>query len=513
MAVRERITGMFSRGRRVSEIIGRVAVTTLRILGARKTVDETNPDYAFWDEFRHGKKAGYELSSLLAKPATEIMASWVGTPDKVTVSETPPPSDPTPGPSPLHREGDSAYTNELLKRFMGRVRGTLERLFVDLFGLGEQFIVINPDGSISIPSPDTVDPEHDPVDYRKLVKVTIRTKLDGVDVTDQYRLDGRTITIKNTGREPLETAFGVVPARETLTAEFENLIGRLPVVHFANDRGVNETRGRPMYAALITLFGWYNDLLVRALKGANRLSNPVLALFKLSDVDQVQEDNSHDIGETYQDEDGSIRNRDRLAIDDEDPVLLLGEGADAKYVSPGTGFTTDIRNMLKSLYLLFMEHLHLPDVVMGFELSSARASAAEQIKTFFAHIRGRRTQLEGEGTDDLLMVEARGGLMAVIDIWLRMKQLTDPKVVVGPVTMTWPELDEADETMRFNWVKYLYDQGILTDETLAQLSGHVEDVEGEIARAREQQADAREPWQQEADDAETDEGELMDEAA
>lgn len=495
------ISGLLRRGReQVQEIVGRTAsVMSVRGLwGSKKTVDETIADYEWWDKFRRGKQPGYELSGLLAKPSTEIMASWVGTPDEAVVEDT--------------GAGDVDYTNDLLRRFLRRIRGTWERLMVDLFGLADQYVIVNPDGSLSVPSPDTVDRVYDPVDYRRLTEITVRSNLGTLQISDQYRLDGRTIRIKNTSRDSVETVFGTVAGRETLVAEFENLIGRLPVVHFANDRGTNETGGRPMYAALVGWFGWYNDLLVKALNGAKRLSNPILAWIGLTDIEATKEDNSRDVGATYQDEDGTIQNRSQVDIDEDEPVIFLGVGADAKFIGPQSGFTGDIWQMLKGLYLLFMEHLHLPDVVMGFELSSARASAVEQIKTFYAHIKGRRTALEGEGTDDLLMVEARGGLLAVIDIWLRYKALTDRRVMVGPVTLTWPELDTVDEELTFKWAQYLDKQGYIRAATANKLSGRIEDPEGELEAAEEEDAQRNPPeaWQQEGQNAEADETPMMD---
>ncbi len=499
MKIRERITGAL-RGKSspVKEIIGRVASVLTSNLGlwggARVSVDRTRPDYAWWDRFRRGEKAGFELAGLLAKPATEIVASWM-------LGE---------GVSAALTEGDE-YTDDLLRRFLNRVRGLLMGVTVDLLGLGDQYVIVNPDGSLSVPSPDMVQMEYDPLDYRKAIKCTVTTKLEKVTVSDEYRLDGRTVTIKNTSGKVLTLSDGtsIQPGKEHVQ-EFENLVGQLPVVHFANERGCNETNGRPMYAALYTMFSWYNDLLVKALRGANRLSNPILAFMGMEDVEETIAANSTDSGETYQDEDGTLRQRERLDIDDEEPVIVLGRGGVAKFIAPGSGFSGDIRNMLKSLYLLFMEHVRIPDVVMGFELSSARASAGEQMKSWYAHITGRRTALEGEGSDEVLGVDARGGLLAVVDLWLKMRALTDRRVVVAPVVLEWPELSEQDAQLAFEKLRYMDGTGRLTDEKALELSGLVENPVEEIEKAEEEAGEKREAFERDIDQGLEDETPVME---
>lgn len=437
---------------------------------ATVSIDETVPNYEWWDRFRRGKVPGYQLSSLLAKPAAEVMAAWV-------LGE---------GVTAELEEADD-YTNDLLRRFMNRIKGLLNDFLIDLYGLGEQYVIVNPDTSLSIPSPDTVDVTWNELDYRKMEKVVISNKLPKAIVTDEYYPNRRIIRVKNTSDKPYILEDGtIIPSGKEATMEFDNLIGRIPVVHFANERSANETHGRPIYAGLVDWFSWYNDLLIKALAGANRLSNPILAFVGLDDPEETEAANSSPIGEEYLDEENIVRQRDQVDIDADTPAVFVGKGGDIKFVSPGTGFTDDIRNMLKVLYLLWSEHLGLPDVVMGFELSAGRSSAVEQIKTFFAKISARRTSLEGAGSDPVLGLDARSGLKALLEIWLEMRALTDAQVKVGSVVMLWPELGSQDETLTKAWADGAHDRGLIRDETYVNLSGRVENAAEEVDLAREE---------------------------
>lgn len=456
----------------VREIIGRVVTVALDKfwVGPFKSIDETVPNYEFWDKLRNGEARGYELSGLLVNAATEAFTAWIMRDEGPTAS----------------LEEEDEYTDELLMRLMRRIKSQIAMLINDVQALGDQYVVVNADGSLSIPSPDIVKVERDPLDYRRPTAYIIHTKMDKVDVWDEYRISGRTIRIKNKTNEMLETDFGAIQPGQTLVAEFPNLIGRLPVVHFAHNRSSNETNGKPFAAPVRYLLSWYDDLLLKALKGANRLSNPILAMVNLVDPEEAFHQNSAETGESYVDEDGTIRQREQVEIDSETPVLFTGEGGDVKFVSPPRGFTDDIRNLLKSLYLLFIENKGLPDVIMGFEMSAARASAVEQIKTFFARIEHKRAMLEGQGADEKLGVEAQDGLLAVIDIWLRYRSLTDRRVKVRPAVMHWPELSEADEALTLEWSKVLHDRGTIRDETLVEMSGRIDDPAEEVELAREE---------------------------
>lgn len=476
---------------RVREIIGRTTMVAsafwTRLRGV-SSVDSTITDYVFWDNFRRAKAKGFEMAGLFAQPIIEILAGWViGAGFEAMLDEVPASED-----DPVH------YTNDLIGRFLGRVRSLLLMVVIDLYGLGDQYIIVNADGTLSIPSPETVDLETDMLDYRTPVSYTITTVLDKATVTDQYRLDGRTITIKWQDVSKDNESF-----------EFNNLIGRIPVVHFANDRGSNEKHGRPIYERLYHIYSRYDSLIEKMVDGAQLMGNPIPTFEGMEDVDETIDMNSEPV-EDWQDTDGSIRGRIRIAFD-KMSAIFVGKGGSFKFSAPQVGFTQDMRNTLKSLFLLILETTRIPEVVWGVELSSSRASAGEQMKTFYAYIDGRRIALEGKGADDVLTYDAQGGLYALIDIWLRTKALTDRRVQVGAVSIRWPDLSEMDMQLTLNWAKMLHDKGAITDETLVRLSGQVEDPKAEVEAARAEVEAQSTRFESEEQEGIADDAPVMDE--
>lgn len=461
---------------RVKEIIGRARIATTnfwRVIRSYYSVDTTKTDYQWWDKFRRGKQAGYEFSGLFAKPITEILASWV-------MGEMIEPR--------LVDQDD--YTDNLLQKFFKRVHGTLVNLVIDLYALGDQYIIINPDGSLSIPSPDLVEVAYDPLDYRRMVKVTITSRLEQATVTDEYRLDGRTVTIKWQTRERKDT--------ETFT--YQNLIGKLPVVHLANDRSGNETNGRPVYESLQHLYDRYNNLVEKMVDGAELMGNPIPTFEGIDSIDAFLAANQTSPVDTFYNENNVEQEHVQIDFDNL-PAIITGAGGKFKFSSPGNGFTDDVRNTLKTLFVLVMEHTRIPEAVWGLELSSARATAIEQMKTFHMYIWQKRWQLQGQGADADLGMEAKGGLLELCDIWLRMRAITDRRVKVAPVTLKWSELAQMDEQLKYQKTESAHNKGVITDETYLKNLDIVEDVEKEVADANDQMQDDGDRFDQDVEDA------------
>lgn len=470
---------------KVREIIGRVASVLVKFSGlypTLETIDNTVPDYAFWDKFRRGKQKGYEFSGLFVKPITQIMTAWVlGKGVQAHLAEAAPRAE-----DGVEDENHPiTYTNELLQRFLRRIHAVLTQVVEDLYALGDQYIVVNPDGSISIPSPETVQADYDPLDYRTLVKATITTKTEKATITDEYRLDGRTIVIKWADITQPEQHF-----------DFPNLIGMLPIIHFANERGSNETHGRPTAEALLDTLDKYNDMTEKGIGGTELMSNPFPVIEGAEDTDEVLAQNGELV--TEMDSQGNAVQRwyinfKRLTM------LVIGKGGAFRLVTPPAGFTEDLRKMLKLLFLLILDYTRIPEVIWGNEMSSSRASAAEQMTTFYQHVEARRVALEGEGADDLLQAEARGGMFQLIDVWLRIKRLTDRRVVVAPTVLLWPELNQKADDMRLKWTEFLRKESLMPDEEAVRQSGLVEDVAATVEKARLEAEERKDEFDQAVD--------------
>lgn len=466
----------------VTEMIGRTAspyaqASIYRARASIRTVDETVPDYEFWDNLRRCKLPGYKLGGLFAKRIEQLFASWIfGEGIDVVLNKD---------IAQEYPEEAVKYTNEQLKNFLGGLLDSgqdnegdnpdlddqngamLLTIFKDAAGLGDQYIVINVDGSISVPSPDTVEVVRDELDYRHVLAIKITTKLEKVTIVDEYRADGRTITYRTyTDGKPTDR-----------TETYANLIGRIQIVHVAYGRSGNEINGHSVHEELLPLYDQYDAVLEKMLDGAKLLGMPFLAFTGLKDIGAVVDLNQpQGPPETYVDANGSLQERPMMNID-RNSVFAIGEGGDAKFVSPPVGFTEDTKTTLNVLFWLLFEHLGIPESLWGGELSSARATSETQLSQFVKELRGWQAN-------------NGGWVVKVCKIWLQFRALTDPQIIVDKLTAEWPAAIQEDKELLLKFIEFARNNHLLTDETTLKLTELVEDVEQEVESAKEQ-ADAR----------------------
>ncbi len=459
----------------VSEIIGHTQETQLWRYTATISTDKTVADYEFWDQLRRGLLPGYEFGSLFCNPMSQIVASYVlGDGVEVRLSDS--------------VEGTQAsidHTNELLELFSEYLNNVMLNSLEDLYGLADLFIVLNSDGTISIPSPQTVKADYAMDDYRRLEKVTITTLTLGYKIVDTYTATERTITVTQS-----KTALSGRGYTQTISEEvYPNLIGRIPIVHFANDRGVNETHGRVLYDGLLPLFQAYDDLTVKGITGAEALGNPIPVISGLKGVTAAQNANAPIDAETYEDIDGNTETRHTINLD-RNSILLLGEGARADMLAPPTGFTNDTRGMLKALFLLVLDHSRIPEALWGGAIASSKASAEVQMPPFHTYIKRRRNMLSGQPGFEVLGIAASGGLYEVAEIWLAWRALADRQVIQGEIALQYDRFAEMDSETKRKWVEMLLKQGTISARMANLLSGLVDDPEAALQEAKDELADS-----------------------
>lgn len=456
----------------VTEMIGRAVVGAplKRSRWATESIDRTVPNYAFWDMLRRCQMSGYYLGGLFARRIERVIASWVlGAGVDITLRDT-------EGIDP----DALAYTNAALADYVGSLldagqdeeddtseqvdgdapnASLLTMVLEDAIGLGDQYVFVNPDGSQSIPSPDTVDVKRDPLDYRRVLSVTITTRTGGATIIDEYRADGRTVTTKRApeGKE------------QTTVEQYENLLGRIPFVHIAFGRTGNETNGHPIHEALLPLYDQYDDLIFKQLDGAKKFGSPIPVFGGLEDLTAVQNANAPATTSTYIDKDGAEVTRPELMLDGS-AAILLGKGAAISYLTPPVGFTEDTKTALKSLFLLLLDHTGIPESIWGGELSSARASSDTQMTQFIREVQGwQRNQ--------------GGWILRLCKIWLQTKALLDPGLIVGRLRLSWPELEGEDRVLLLQFLTFAKDRGLLTDATALTLSQLVDNPQEEVEDA------------------------------
>jgi len=92
---------------------------------------------------------------------------------------------------------------------------------------------------------------------------------------------------------------------------------------------------------------------------------------------------------------------------------------------------------------------------------------------------------ECTGADTALGVEARGGILELVDLWLRIRSLTDKRVVVAPCVARWGDLGKQNSELRQKWVEFLDKKGYITPETAVRAAEIVDDAEAEVKKASE----------------------------
>lgn len=469
---RQRFGSLIAGESYTQEIIGRYVAgnTQLSVIKSKarlKTVDETVPDYAWLDKLRRSKAVGYSLSSLFCRRIERVYSSWtlalgVTVRLKDRADDLDDPDDPR-----NHTDAELAgFIASLLEspEDMGddidREGGRLQSILEDTYGLGDQYVIINPDCTISVPSPDTVEEIRSDIDYREILADVVTSKSNKLTVTDSYTKRARTITVKEDGKQiNLEV--------------FPNLIGRIPVVHLANDRSSNETNGRSVHEALRALYDQYDDVFYKMLDGVKILGNPLLVFEGMDDIDAVINANDPNTQETYPAAtDGSTTERTQITID-QNAVILIGKGGSVKFAAPPVGFTTDTMQALKALFLLLLDHTGIPEFIWGNELTSSRSSAEVQLTQFTRDIASRQQQISG-------------ALNKLCTIWLQCRSLTDPNIIVDTLEVKWPKLITDDKETLLKVVQFAKDRGLLTARTALMLLELVDDPGIETSEAEEE---------------------------
>lgn len=468
--------------------------------------DTTWRDYVFWDSLRRGTAAGYEFSGpSLGLPAAQKIASYVygkgisahllasavtdkqvsalhesayplveanGQPTQnkrnaLGKGKQPLTVMPKAKPSP-NATDNAAWTEVQLNQWLHSIPKFLLNMAVDDYCLGDQYVFINPDCSLSIASPETVTVEYSASDYRRINRVIVRVKMQNARTEDIYTAEKRTLLVH------------YYDGRGTQVNEYENLLGRIPMVHFANDRSANEIYGRPLYAGGLPIMARIDDLMRNMQEGVNLLAMPIPMFTGMENPESARANVSTKIN--YIDSEGNQQTEYKLRLDRQ-TGLFFGRGADGKMLSPQVGFTKDTLDAIHELKLFWLNETHIPEFMLGGAIASSKASTETQVPPFIQYINFRRLMLEGDGWNPELGIEARGGLLELIYLWLCTYKLLNPRIVVGPVQIDWPEIDLFNDNVKYLWGSFLSSMGKITDETALRLSGYISDPAGEVMKA------------------------------
>lgn len=403
----------------------------------------SRPDYDFWERAYWGRARGLGLSGLLIKPVVSKLATWIlGRAPKWKV------------------EGKAAQKalNDWWTEHHSEVLAWVEASFKQ----GDGWLVINSDLSCTLLPPDVVDPIVDPLDYSRIIGWRVTQvlahpeSLDRMTIIDEYYVDRRIHRVE----------VGGIAREETI---YPNLIGRLQIVHIANQPSAGQVFGHPEAEALVELLHKYGEVMDAAIEG-NVLQGrptPSLNFATVEDLEKFDEENAS--YETQTLADGRTQEVKTYNVDLSQ--LVITSGAEFDYRSPGN-FSADVVNILQILYYLALEHAELPEFVMGNAIASSKASAETQMPVFIEFIKAR----QGKMTTPL--VEVATIVLAYLSLMMTRVRAQRP-------TLQWVALDQQDGKLTLDTLKWAYSIGNLTRLTALQLMPvEVEDPEGELAKAK-----------------------------
>ncbi len=444
----------------LSEMIGRTGrAYAASSYFAHTTVDWTQVDYGFWDQLRRGKKADYDIGGLFARPISRTLAHW-----SLGKGITP------------EVEDASDDTETALQVFVQENLVTLIETTEDSLGLGDAYLVVNPDGTLTRVAPNQVEPLVEPAGSQNVVGYRITAKLETQTIVDEYRLTGRTVTVKEGGKE--------TPTR------YPNLIGLLPVIHWPCEREANELFGHPYYEQLLRLFGRYNRAINKALDGVEAMGNPLPVVNGAKNPEEILRMLSFGRTTPYIDQDGKEQ---VIPVVDfsQIPVAVLGEGASFDFAAPKP-FTGDAGKMLEFLFLLMLQATGIPEWVWGGAIASSKASVDAQYPAF-------------ENLIDGLRLKLRGPLMETMRVYLATIALYTPRISPSAsVVLKFGSVVAEDRKQKLEEIKAAREdaQGpLIRRETALRLLNLVDDPEAEVKAAQEEADERREAEQDPIDKA------------
>jgi hypothetical protein len=449
---------------RTKQVMGELIGNTRRVLSLwsnqiwslRPTFDWTRVDYAFYDKLWRGQAEGLEKSGLLVKPMVSKVTAWViGRMPQISIDED----------DDLERE---------INEFLAGAHTRILHAVLEAGKLGDCFLVLNGDGTLTLMPPDVVFPIVDAADYSKRIGWRVVAvhqhpeSFSTMRIVDEYTAERRVRILSRDGSEI---------ARE----EYPNPLGRVPVIHIAVQRGANDLFGHPYAEPLLPLMHDYGQILDAGLDGNYKQGRPVFAI-EFGDVQSMNK--FWDLyGRTNRQtlSDGTTEEESYLDVDLEGVVTLANAKGDFKSPASSSGDTVAY---LEILYYLFMEHTEMPEFLMGTAIASSKASAETQMPPFVRFIEMIQT-LSEDWLREMVQLA-----IAYLRVARMRRGAADVKFKIQ-----WAKLTDDDNRLTLDTLKWAYSAGLL-DEAEAVRLMPVEVANPQAMLARIKQNAAENPVQQ-----------------
>jgi hypothetical protein len=431
----------------------RVVTRRYRSISYAPTHDWARSDYAFWRRAYFCKVRGLEISGLFIKPLVNKIAGWtLGIPPSWRVS----------GVGRQSPSGVDDASAQALNDWWAAHQGDILAAYRASLKEGDAFAVVNPDLTITLPPPETVDPIVAEDDYSRVVGWRITQvyahpeRQDRMTRVDEYYPDRRVQRVEVNGVTRSEQVF-------------PNLLGRAPVVHIANAPQEGETFGHAEAEALIEVLQRYGEIFEAAIEGniTQGRPTPVASFETIQDLDKFWE--LYGSSDTERLPDGTSETTTRLDVDLSQLLTLSGAAFD--YKAPGS-FTQDTERLLGLMFYLILEHTELPEFVFGNAIASSKASAEVQMPVFERVIEQRRA-------------EATPWLIELAAVVLGYLALTEPGVTAGSEpSLQWRKLTQ-DGLLTLQTLQWAYTEGLLDERTALMLAPlDVADIDEVLEAAR-----------------------------
>ena len=317
------------------------------------TYDINRADYKTWDAMRRGKAKGYELSGLMLKPLGSKVSSWVL------------------GRPPEWKFKDES-TEILVEEWWRKNHADILRGYEEAVNLGDAFLVINADLSVTVVPPHVVKPITAKDNFGKIIgwRITERypnpeSPYSSMTIVDEYTAEKRVRTIERDG---------TMISRRV----YRNVIKKLPVIHVKNQVGSDEMFGRPEGEALATGLQIYNEVFLAALKGNIRQGRPTPVIQKMGSASQLDAFwTKFGRREKMTLPDGRVEEIDVIPFDP-DQLMTLGGESEFDYKAPGS-FSTDTEKLLAIMFYLVVQHSEIPEFVWGQQFLPARPAQIRRL--------------------------------------------------------------------------------------------------------------------------------------
>lgn len=472
----------------VQEILGgKPENQTVYGIGRTSSIQPVAADYGrlpyeAYERLYHGRLPNYEMGGLFAKSIVRHIANFtLGRGVAIRVDEPPTRIEATDD-TPAREE--PSYTNQLLARWTAAHQRDFLQGAIECLKLGDHYIAIDDDGALVHIPPTDVEVVMDPYGRRP---AAIRIYARRVEVAGNNRpvryLYRDTRTPERRIIERRSELSRDIPSAWQAISDEPNPIGRIDVVHWANERGPGDVYGLPEVYALMTLLRRYDDLLNWAITGNKLMGRPTPVLEGIKDLANFLKLFGREV------EDQTTGEKRKVIDWTPEQVMVLGDGASFRLASPAA-FANDTQTLLNILFWVLAQHSSIPEFIWGTAVASSNASVSEQMPPFLKFIEGKQGQFEGTPADPLLGSAATGGFHELADIWLRKRKLTDAKISIDVATIvTWPDITDREGQLTRDWVQFLRDEGLLSDRATlalgsAALGDPVADLDAEIVAAK-----------------------------